>query len=95
MQNVPEQDTLLRKGAQNNVVALDGIELMKSVVSVLSLRSKQQVRDIFKELHFLEVGDRLLCELRENNNDCEMLFGKKKLAEKIVRETTREIAVKI
>ena len=60
------QERLLRNGSHNNVVTLDGVELPKFVLDVLSLGPKHPVRDKFNEVYFLAVVDRLVRELREN-----------------------------
>ena len=54
----------LRNGSHNNVVTLDGVELPKFVLDVLSLGPKHPVRDKFNEVHFLADVDRLVRELR-------------------------------
>ena len=58
------QDRSLQNGAQNNVVALECVELPNSVINLISFVPKQQVRDRFIELQFLTVEDRLVGKLR-------------------------------
>ena len=67
------QDSSLRNGSHNNVVTLDGVELPKFVLHVLSLGSKHPVRDKFNEVQFLADVDKFVVELRENNTDGEKL----------------------
>ena len=67
------QDRSLRNGSHNNVVTLEGVELPKFVLDVLSLGPKHPVRDKFNEVHFLADVDRLVRELWENNTDGEKL----------------------
>ena len=87
----------MRKGSHNNVVTLDGVELPKFVLDVLSLSPKHPVRDKFNEVHFITDVDRLVCELRENNtyggNLCEIESSAKWYA-KNVRETPMYRGVK-
>ena len=64
----------LRNGSHKNVITLDGVELPKFVLDVLSLDPKHPVRDKFKEVHFLADVDRFVRELRENRTDGEKLF---------------------
>ena len=91
------QDRPLRYGPYTNVVPLDGVELPKFVMDVLSLCPKHPVRDKFNEVHFLADADRLVCELRENNTDgeklCEIELSAKCYA-KNVRETPMDRGVK-
>ena len=63
------QDRPLRNESHSIVVTLDGVELPKFVLDVLSLGPKHPVRDKFNEVHFLADVDRLVRELRENNTD--------------------------
>ena len=65
------QDRPLWNGSHNNVVTLEGIELPKCVVDVLSLGPKHAVMDKFNEVHFVADVDRLVCEFRESNTDGE------------------------
>ena len=87
----------LRNGSHNNVVRLDGVELPKFVLDVLSLSPKDPVRDKFNEVHFLADIDRLLRELRENNTDgekiCEIELSAKCYANN-VRESPMDRGVK-
>ena len=91
------QDRPLRNGSHKNVVTLDGVELPKFVLDVLSLGPKHPVRDKFIEVHFLADVDRLVWELRENNTDgeklCEIESSAKWYA-KNVRETPMDRGVK-
>ena len=91
------QDRPLRNGSHNNVVTLDGVELPKFVLDVLSLGPKHPVRDKFNEVHFLADVDRLVRELTENNTDgeklCEIESSAKWYA-KNVRETPMDRGVK-
>ena len=91
------QDRPLRNGSHNSVVTLDGVELPKFVLDVLSLGPKHPVRDKFNEVHFLADVDRLVRELRENNTDgeklCEIESSAKWYA-KNVRETPMDRGVK-
>ena len=61
------QDRPLRNGSHSNVVIIDGRELPKFVLDILSLEPKYPVRDKFNEVHFLADLDKLVRELRENN----------------------------
>ena len=92
-----KQDRPLRNGSYNNVVTLDGVELPKFVLDVLSLGPKHLVRDKFNEVHFLADVDRLDRELRENNTQgeklCEIESSAKWYA-KSVRETPMDRGVK-
>ena len=92
-----KQDRPLLNGSHNNVVTLEGVELPKFVLDVLSLGPKHPVRDKFNEVHFLADVDRLFRELRENNTDgeklCEIESSAKWYA-KNVRETPMDRAVK-
>ena len=63
-QNMP-----LRNGIHNNVVTLDGVELPKIDLDVLSLNSNHPVRDKFNEVHFLADADNLVSEKREKSTD--------------------------
>ena len=47
------QDRPLRNGSHSNVVIMDGLELQKFVLDILSLGPKHPVRDKFNEVHFL------------------------------------------
>ena len=47
------QDRPLRNGSHINVVTLDGVELPKFVLDVLSLGPRLPIRDKFKEVRFL------------------------------------------
>ena len=67
------QDRLLRNGYHSNVVIMDGHELPKFVLDILSLGPKHPVRDKFNEVNFLADVDKLLRELRENNTEGEKL----------------------
>ena len=67
------QDRPLQNGSHNNVVTVDGVELPKLVLDVLSLGPKHPVRDQFIEVHFLADLARLVRELRENKTDGENL----------------------
>ena len=64
------QDRPLRNGSQyvrcnnNNVVILDGVELPKFVLDVLSLGPKHPVWEKFNEVHFLPDVDKLVRELK-------------------------------
>ena len=60
------QDRPLRNGSHSNVVKVDGCELPKFVLDLLSLGPKHPVRDKFKEVHFLADVDKLVRELHEN-----------------------------
>ena len=61
------QDRPLRNGSHSNAVIVDGRELPKFVLDILSLGPKHPVRDKFIEVHFLAHVDELVRELRENN----------------------------
>ena len=67
------QDRPLRNGSHNNDVSLNGVELPKFVLDVLSLGSKHPVMDKFNEVHFLADVDKSVRELRKNNTDGENL----------------------
>ena len=67
------QDRSLRNGSHNNVVTIDGVELPKLVLNVLSSGPKRPFREKFKEVHFLAHVDNLVRELREKNTDGEQL----------------------
>ena len=54
------QDRPVRNGSHNNVVTLDGVELPKFVLDVLSLSPKRQIRDKSNELQFFAAVDRLV-----------------------------------
>ena len=91
------QDRPLQNGSHNNVVTLDGVELPKFNLDVLSLGPKHPVRDKFNEVSFLADVDRLVHELWENNTDgeklCEIESSAKSYA-KNVRETPMDRGVK-
>ena len=91
------QDRPLRNGSHNNVVTLDGVELQKFVLDVLSLGPKHPVRDKFHEVHFHADVDRIFRELRENNSDGEKLCETESSAKchaKNVRETPMDRGAK-
>ena len=52
---------------------MDGRELPKFVIDILSLGTKHPVRDNINEVHFLADVDKLVRELRENNTEVEKL----------------------
>ena len=76
---------------------MDGPELPKFVLDILSLGPKHPVRDKFNEVHFLADVDKLVRELRENNTEgeklCEIEASAKWYA-KNVRETPLDRGVK-
>ena len=57
------QDGPLRIGSHSNVVIMDGRELPKFVLDILSLGPRHHVRDNFNEVHFLADVDKLEREL--------------------------------
>ena len=63
------QDRPLRNGSHSNVVIMDGRELPKFVLDILSLGPKHPVREKFNEVHFLADVDKLVRELRANNTE--------------------------
>ena len=65
------QDRPFRNGSLKDVVTLEGVELSRFVLDVLSLGPKHPLRDNFNEGHFLADKDRLVCELREVHTDGE------------------------
>ena len=67
------QDRPLRNGSHSNVVIMDGRELPKFVLDILSFGPKHHVRDKFVEVHFLADVDPLVRELRENKTEGEKL----------------------
>ena len=76
---------------------MDGRELSKFILDILSLEPKYPVRDKFNEVHFLADLDKLVRELRENNTEgekfCEIEVSAKWYA-KNIRQTPKEIGVK-
>ena len=66
----------MRNVSHNNVVTLDGVELPKFVLDVLSLGPKHPVRKKFNEVNFFADADILVGELRENNTNGENLCEK-------------------
>ena len=52
---------------------MDGRELQKFLLDILSLGPKHPVKDKFNEVHFLADVDKLVRELRENNTEGEKL----------------------
>ena len=91
------QDRPLRNDSHSNVVIMDGPELPKFVLDILSLGPKHPVRDKFNEVHFRADVDKLVRELRENNTEgeklCEIEASAKRYA-KNVRETPLDRGVK-
>ena len=91
------EDRPLRNGSHSNVVIMDGRELPKVVLDILSLRPKHPVRDKFNEVHFLADVDKLVRELLENNTEGEKLCENEAFAKwhaKNVRETPLDRGVK-
>ena len=91
------KDKPLRNGSHSDVVIMDGRELPKFVLDILSLGPKHPVRDKFNEVHFLADVDKLVRELRQNNTEREKLFeigASAKLYAKIVREAPMDRGVK-
>ena len=76
---------------------MDGRELPKFILDIVSLGPKHPVRDKFNEVHFLADVDKLVRELRENNTEgdkfCEIEASAKWYA-KIVRLTPMDRGVK-
>ena len=76
---------------------MDGFQLPKFVLDVLSLDPKHPVRDKLNEVHLLADIDGLVRELKENNTDgeklCEVESSAKWHAKK-VRETPMDRGVK-
>ena len=91
------QDRPLRNGSHSNVVIMDGHELPKFLLDILSLGPKHPVRDKFNEVQILADVDKLLRELRENKTEgeklCEIESSAKWYA-KNVRETPLHRGVK-
>ena len=91
------QDRPLRSGTHKNFVIMDGRELPKFVLDILSLGPKHPVRHKFIVVHFLADEDKLVRELRENNTEdeklCEIEASAKWYA-KNVRETPMDRGVK-
>ena len=91
------QDRPLLNGSHSNVVIMNGRELPKFVLDILSLGPKHPERDKFNEVHFLADVDKLVRELRENNTEgeklCEIEASAKWYA-KNVRETPLDRGVK-
>ena len=58
------QDRPLRNGSNSNVVIMDGRELPKFALDILSFGSKHPLGDKYNEVHFLADVDKLLRELR-------------------------------
>ena len=67
------QDRPLRNDSHSNVLIMDGLELPKFVLDVLSLRPEHPVRDKFNEVHFLADVDKHVRELPDNKTDGEKL----------------------
>ena len=61
------QDKLLRASNEKTVAVLDNIILPGFVKDLLAFGPKHQIRNKFKELHFLAAIDSLIRNLRENN----------------------------
>ena len=68
-----KQDRPLRNGSHSNVVIMDGRELPKFVLDIISLGPKHPVRDKFNEVHLLADVDKFVRELREKNTEGEKL----------------------
>ena len=83
------QDRPLRNGSQINVGIMDGGELPNFVLDILSLRTKNRVRDKFNEVHFLADVDKLIREFPENKTEgkklCEIEASAKKYAKKYAK----------
>ena len=77
------QDRPLRNGSHSFVVIMDGRELPKIVLDILSLGPKHPVRDKFNEVYFLADVDKLVLELRENSTEGEKLCEIENLCEKL------------
>ena len=87
----------LRNGSHRNVVIMDGRELPKFLLDILSLGPKHPVRDKFNEVHFFADVNKLVRELRENNTEGEKLCENEESAKwyaKNVRETPLDRGVK-
>ena len=87
----------MRNGSHSNVVIMNGGELPKFVLDILSLGPKQHVRDTFNEVHFLADVNKLVRELHENKTEgekfCEIEVSAKWYA-KNVRVTSTDKGVK-
>ena len=91
------QDRPLRNGSHSNVVIMDGLELQKFVLDIISLGPKHPVRDNFNEVHFLADVDKLVRELRQNKIEDQKFFETEASAKwyaKNVRETPMDRGVK-
>ena len=75
------QDRPLRNGSHRNVVIMDGRELPKFVLDILSLGPKHPVRDKFNEVHFLAdvritLRVRSFVKLRSPQNGMQKIYAK-------------------
>ena len=91
------QDRALRNGSQSRVVIMDGRELPKFVLDILSVGPKHSVRDKYNEVHFLADVDKFIHKIRENNSEGEKIVeieASAKWYAKNVRKTPMDRGVK-